>query len=157
MRHHRKAPDLDWEPELTESPEPHALFADDFAFSVPRGVDFVPSNENLHFASVLALHKNSRVLHVDDTLMYSKLPLMGGLSMHPTLAKVLQQRPGAAADFGAWGDELVQLARQADHLVTAHARALPPKPGQGETVADQVRAALDKVSGAVAKHQRKWG
>ena len=33
--------------------------ADDFDFSVPRGVDFISANEKVHFSSVLALHRAS--------------------------------------------------------------------------------------------------
>ncbi len=156
-RHKARAPELPWEEELTESPELHALFADDFAFSVPRGVDFVPANENLHFASVLALHKPSRTLHVDDTLMYLTLPLMTGLGLHPTLKKVLQPRPGAVAEFRAWGDELVALCEGADRIVTAHGPKLAPTPPAGTTLADQVRVALGKVEGILDKHEKKWG
>ena len=61
---------MGWQPELTESEGFAALYADDFDFMVPAGVHFVPKNEKLHFAAVLAFHKASRVLHVDDTLNY---------------------------------------------------------------------------------------
>ena len=33
------------------------------------GVDFISDREVIHFSSVLALHRNSNTLHVDDTLM----------------------------------------------------------------------------------------
>jgi hypothetical protein len=44
----------------TEDPELHAQFAEDFEFSVPRGVDFISANENVHFSSVLVLHRRPR-------------------------------------------------------------------------------------------------
>lgn len=153
-RHVRKAPGIDWEPERTDSPALHALFNGDFTFTVPRGVDFIPTNESLHFASVLALHRASRTLHVDDTLTYTNLPLVGGVSLHPTLKQVLQKRPGAAAEFRAWCDELVGLCEGVDHLCTAHTRPLPPGDG---SVADMVRKAVAKASKTVAAHEKRYG
>jgi hypothetical protein len=154
-RHVRKAPDLRWEPERTDHPDCHALFADDLAFSVPRGVDFVPDNEHLHFASVLAFHPASRTLHVDDTLMFNKLPVVGGLSLHPTLGKVLQRRPGAVAEFRAWGDELVAQCADVEQVCPAHVH-LPPRQPPGQ-VAQQVRQAFDAVEKTLAKHEAAHG
>lgn len=155
-RHVRRAPDLPWQPLRTEDPALHAAFAADLDFTVPRGVDFVPANENLHFSSVLVRHRASRTLHVDDTLSYWNLPLFGGLSFHPTLARVLQPRPGAAAEFRAWCAELVALCEGVDHLCTAHGRSLYVPP-PGTTVADQVRAAVGRVEKTVAAHEARWG
>ena len=74
-RHVSRFPDLPWQKTRTEQRRLHTMFARDFEFSVPRGVDFISANENVHFASVLALHRASQTIHVDDTLMYSRLPL----------------------------------------------------------------------------------
>src|SRR5687767_8986542 len=49
-RHLATFPDLPWQPELTESGDFASLFSEDFEFSVPAGVDFISSNEQLHFA-----------------------------------------------------------------------------------------------------------
>lgn len=160
-RHHARFPDLRWEPERTEDPALHARFADDLAFTVPRGVDFVPANENLHFASVLALHRATRVLHVDDTLLYVRLPGLlrrwkpDVVRLHPTLRRVLEPRPGAAADFRAWCDELRALARQADTLCAAHSGVLPP--GRGAPLAERVDAAIDAVASVVDRHEKRHG
>jgi len=62
QRHIEKFPDLPWQPELSESAACADLFADDLEFSVPEGVDFISSNENLHFSSVLAYHKASKTI-----------------------------------------------------------------------------------------------
>ncbi len=153
-RHALKAPDLPWQPERTDSEDLHALYAEDFTFTVPRGVDFIPANENLHFASVLALHEASRTLHVDDTLTYTNLPLVGGVSLHPTLKQVLQKRPSAAAEFRGWCDELVELCGRVDHLCTAHTRPLPP---DDTSVQAQVREAVGKVRKTVDAHEEKYG
>ncbi|MCO4768960.1 MAG: hypothetical protein KDA24_02955 [Deltaproteobacteria bacterium] len=156
-RHVEKAPELDWDPLRVEDPALHGQFADDFAFSVPRGVDFISKNEKLHFSSVLVLHRASRTLHVDDTLTWTPLPIVGGLAWHPTLKQVLERRPGAAADFRAWADEFIALCGDADHLCTAHTRQLPPNGLSGTSIADRVRAALSKVDKVLARHERKHG
>jgi len=155
-RHVRKAPDLPWQPERTDHPDCHALFADDLGFSVPRGVDFVPANENLHFASVLAFHGPSRTLHVDDTLMYSTLPLVGGLSFHPTLMRVLCRRPRAVAEFRAWAEDLVARCAEVDQICPAHTH-LPPRATAPGQVAAQVRKALDSVRKTLDAHERAHG
>ena len=110
-RHREKAPDLPWQPLHTDDPELHDMFSSDFGFSVPRGVDFISSNENLHFSSVLAFHHASRTLHVDDTLFWNPLPLVGGLTFHPTLKSVLLRSPGAVSDFRACAGELPHTPR----------------------------------------------
>lgn len=154
-RHHNRFPSLRWEPERTESEAFRARFAEDFDFMVPAGVDFIPSNENLHFSSVLAFHKASRTLHVDDTLNWIPVPVLRGLSFHPTLASVLEPRAGAASAFNTWGRSLVERCQHVEHVCTAHARlapleGLPP-------VATQVEQALHKVQGVLQKHEAKHG
>lgn len=67
-RHHETLHTLPWQPEHTESDKCAALFADDFEFSIPAGVDFISRNEKVHFSSVIAYHTASRTVHVDDTL-----------------------------------------------------------------------------------------
>jgi hypothetical protein len=154
-RHVAKAPELSWAPEHTEDASLHVLFADDLQFTVPRGVDFVPANENLHFASVLAKHPASGVLHVDDTLMYNKLPLVGGLSFHPTLKQVLQPRAGAAADFRGWCEELVAFCEDVTQVCPAHIH-LPPRAEPG-AVANDVRALVAKAEKVLAAHEARHG
>lgn len=154
-RHARKQPGLPWEAIRTEDPVIAERFPELF-FSVPRGVHFVPDNENLHFASVLVFHPASRTLHVDDTLMFSKLPLVGGLSFHPTLAKVLEERPGAVVDFRAWTDDLLALCADVDHVCAAHTRPLLVRDGETPVV-ERVRKALRAVESKLAAHEKRFG
>lgn len=154
-RHVQKAPQLTWEAEHTEEEAIRALFADDLAFTVPRGVDFVPADEKLHFASVLAKHPASGVLHVDDTLMFNKLPLVGGMSFHPTLKKVLRPRAGAAAEFRAWCEELVDFCADVTQVCPAHIH-LPPRAEPGQ-VAAQVRKLAAKAESLLAAHEKRHG
>lgn len=160
-RHAQKLPDLPWDALHTEDAALHARFADDFAFSVPRGVDFIPADERLHFASVLAFHPGSKTLHVDDTLMYLRLPKMlrpfkrDLLMLHPALSKVLERRPGAVADFRDWCRELVERCGGVDNLCAAHAATLLGRDNPGPTVAARVRAAVDKVETKLAAHKSR--
>lgn len=154
-RHVARAPQLAWQAIHSEDPELAELFPE-LDFTVPPGVDFIPSDENLHFASVLAFHPASRTLHVDDTLMHVPLPLLGGVVFHPTLAKVLQPRAGAAAEFRTWASELVERCRSVEHLCTAHARRLPPPPHDG-SYASAVQRALTNVDAKLRAHERRFG
>ncbi|MEM7138436.1 MAG: hypothetical protein AAF500_17785 [Myxococcota bacterium] len=160
-RHQSKYPELPWESPRTEDAECHALFEEDFAFSVPRGVDFISHNENIHFSSVLAMHKPSNTLHVDDTLMCIKLPkLLGGahrVSFHPTLAKALERRAGACADFRAWAKELCDQWEGAAHLCAAHTAALTPGRNGGEPIRVRIERALQKADKTLRAHEAKHG
>ncbi len=160
-RHADKLGDLPWEPLRTEDAELHSAFADDLAFSVPRGVDFVSSDPNLHFSSVLALHRASKTLHVDDTLIYMRVPLLFRLfgldvtRLHPTLAKVLEPRPDAVSEFRAWTRELQDLVADADNLCAAHSAVVLARNNKGPTVPARVAAAVARAEGIVAAHERK--
>lgn len=155
-RHVERDADLPWQPLRTTDPALHAQFADDLLFSVPAGVDLVTADPNLHFGSVLAIHRASRILHVDDTLSYLPLPLVGGIGFHPTLGRVLRPEPGAAQAFRDWARGLAELAEQhVDRIVPAHARRLPPD--DGPPPAEIVRTALAKVEGTLSKHEKKHG
>lgn len=158
-RHHRKAPDLPWEPLTTDDPELHARFAADLSFSVPPGVHFVPENENLHFASVLAFHPRSRTLHVDDTLMAVRLPWLlrwwkrDVIRFHPTLKRVLHEREGAAAEFRAWAEGLVDRCAEITNLCAAHSAAIRGD----EPLKPRIAKALRKVEGHLRAHEAKHG
>ncbi|MFK7985059.1 MAG: hypothetical protein AB8I08_03435 [Sandaracinaceae bacterium] len=167
-RHIARFADLAWQPERTESEALHALFADDFDFSVPPGVHFVPDNENLHFASVLAIHRASKTLHVDDTLLQVRIPwflrwwpsLWGTRELtrfHPTLAKVLEERPGAVSAFREWAADLVERCGDVENLVAAHSRVLRPKRDGGPPIKVRVAAAFANVEKTLAAHHAVHG
>ncbi|CAN5925248.1 hypothetical protein BH11MYX4_BH11MYX4_42480 [soil metagenome] len=162
-RHRAKLADLPWQPLLTEDPALHEAFREDLGFSVPRGVDFIPKNENLHFSSVLAFHHASKTLHVDDTLLYMRVPWPFRLfkpdvtRLHPTLGAVLERRAGAAADFRAWARELVERTRDVQNLCAAHSTALLAGKNEGASIAARVEAAVRAVEGKLQAHERKFG
>lgn len=163
QRHVNNFPDLPWEPELTESTECAALFADDFELSVPAGVDFISSNEHLHFSSVLAYHKPSKTIHADDTLMYLQLPgLLGKIkppevTFHMTLAKTLQRRPLAAEEFRRWARQLAEQWCDAENLCAAHSATLLGHENRAESIAGRILAALQKVEKTLRAHESKFG
>lgn len=162
-RHLAKFPELDWQPSLTEDAKTHAMFAADLEFSIPRGVDFISDDENVHFSSVLVFHPASKTIHVDDTLMYIRLPLLlrffgltDSLSLHPTLAKVLEKREGAARDFREWLLALAEDWKSTVNLCAAHTNIL--RAGKNDvSIHDRILKALDKVESKLAFHERKYG
>ena len=163
-RHLERFPELPWESTRTEDAALHELFSEDFDFSVPRGVDFISANEHVHFSSVLVLHRASRTIHSDDTLMYLRLPSllrMVGLGdqvgFHPTLAKALERRPGAAQDFRQWAAELINSWRDAENLCAAHTGALLAAHNRGAPIHARLQRALDKAESTLAAHERKYG
>lgn len=163
QRHHEKFPNLAWQPELTESAECIALFADDFEFSIPAGVDFISTNEHLHFSSVLAYHKVSKTIHVDDTLMYLPLPgLLGKLkkpavSFHITLGKTLEKRAGAAQDFRVWVSQLSEQWSAAENLCAAHSAILLGASSSVDSIASRILRAVHKVENTLQAHEKKYG
>lgn len=159
-RHIAKLGALPWDERRVEEPAVQQLFADDFEFTIPRGVDFIPADEKLHFASVIAFHRASRTLHVDDTLLYIKLPLLlrwaarDVVRLHPTLAKVLEKRAGATDEFRAWAGEFVALCRDARNLCAAHSAALLERDNRGPSIAERVEAAVAKAESTLRAHER---
>lgn len=162
QRHLDKFPQLPWQPELTESEDFAALFAEDFEFSIPAGVDFISANEHLHFASVLAYHKSSKTIHVDDTLMYLPLPgLLGKLkppeiSFHMTLSKTLQKRAEAAQEFRYWARHLAERWCDAENLCAAHSAALLNNGEPAISLENRILAALTKAEKTLKKHEKKF-
>jgi hypothetical protein len=162
QRHIDKLPNLPWQTELTNSNEFAALFSEDFEFSVPRGVDFISKNEHLHFSSVLAYHKKSKTIHVDDTLMYLQLPGLLSIlkspevSFHMTLSKTLERRKGAADDFRLWAAELAEQWSDAEVLCAAHSSTLFIN-NQSPSIAAMIMTALERVELTLKHHKKKFG
>jgi hypothetical protein len=163
-RHLSRFPELPWADLRTEDSALHRKFTGDFEFSVPRGVDFISDDQNVHFSSVLVWHRASKTIHSDDTLMYLRLPapvrLIGlgdSVSYHPTLAKALEKRAGAAADFREWAKELNDRWAEVENLCAAHTGALLGKDNRGESIHRRLVKALDKVEGTLKAHEKKWG
>jgi hypothetical protein len=163
-RHLEKFPELNWQKLRTEDSALHDKFASNFDFSVPQGVDFISANENVHFSSVLAYHRASKTLHVDDTLMYIRLPMLtrifglsDTLSFHLTLSKALEKRAGAARDFRAWAVEMASRWQDMENLCAAHTATYLMQDKDDTPLHDRIIRALDKVQGTLDAHERKFG
>jgi hypothetical protein len=133
-------------------------------FSVPRGVDFISANESVHFSSVLAHHLPSKTIHVDDTFNYVPAsglarftPFADTVSFHPTLARALQPRAGAAEEFRAWARGLIERWSAAENLCAAHTAALLAADNDGAPLRERLAQALEKVGGTLAKHEARYG
>ena len=164
QRHLDRFPELPWEEVLSEDQELHNWYADDFDFTIPRGVDFISANENVHFSSVLAYHRASGTLHVDDTLMYILLPrplrlvgLRDRVSFHPTLAMALEKRKGAAADFREWAAELTDAWGDAENLCAAHSGTLLAETNRGASIRDRILKAKGRCEILLRVHDRRYG
>jgi hypothetical protein len=160
-RHHARQPGLPWEPEATESAEAQGLFSDTFEFDIPRGVDFISADEKVHVGSVLARHRASRILHVDDTLNVFRLPGLLKLFLpgprirfHPMLRKSLQQRPGAGRDYADWARDLAQRWADTTTVCAAHSAIHRIAPGQFER---ETLAALAAVEDLLIAHDKAQG
>lgn len=163
-RHLEKSPELKWEKLRTEDKKLHEIFSSDLEFSIPRGVDFISKDESLHFSSVLAYHRSSKTIHVDDTLMYIRLPklmsflgLSNSVSFHPTLSKVLKPRKGASDEFQEWVKELAKSWSDAENLCAAHTTYLVPNTERGISIHDRILKALDKVQKKLDQHKQAFG
>ena len=160
-RHHQRETSLPWRGKPVETwTEDHPL-ADLFDLSVPDGVDFVSSDERVHVASVLVRHRQTGIVHVDDTfnvvaapgLLGDVLP-MSPLRMHPMLGRALQKQAGAANAYATWARALADQWGDTRIVCAAHSavRTLP----EGGFIAE-VTAALKKVSKVLDRHRERYG
>lgn len=160
-RHLAKLPELPWQDQRCESGVLAEAFGDDFDFSIPQGVPLVCDDESVHFSSILALHRKSRTIHVDDTLVYldkgfpmNILPMNRRVDFHPTLAKALEPVAGAADAFREWAIDLGVRWADASRIAAAHnaVRALGP-----EEFPDLIGQALGRVRPVLDAHRREHG
>ncbi|MAM10992.1 MAG: hypothetical protein CML23_11115 [Rhizobiaceae bacterium] len=160
-RHHGQASDLPWEPGFIEDAATQNAFADDLAFSVPEGVDFVCDDDSVHVASVLVRHRGSGIVHVDDTINVLAAPGVLGrllpqskLKFHPQLLKALQKRPGAADDYARWARDLAEDWSETPIVCAAHSsiRKLPRDGWRSELL-----KALASVETTLSKHRSEHG
>lgn len=163
-RHLSKFEHLDWQSLRTEDHALQKRYAPLLDFSVPQGVDFISANQNVHFSSVLAYHRASRSIYVDDTLMYIRLPLLmrwfglsDAISFHPTLSKALQKRRGASTEFSQWAEQLADKWQDAENLCAAHTATLVGEDQRGDSISERIINALGKVRSTLDTHEKKYG
>ncbi len=157
-RHKEKMPQLDWDPALIEEAATQQQFADLFDFSIPAGLEFVPEDESVHASSVLVRHRESAIVHVDDTLMYLTAPSLiemvaptPKLRFHPKLADALQKRADAADEFTRWARELASSWADTRIVCAAH-NSIAQLTEQ--TFSQAIEDALDHVSGILQNHRK---
>ncbi len=160
-RHHQREPSLPWSGTPLEAWTDDHPLADVFDLSVPDGVDFVSSDERVHVASVLVRHRQTQIVHVDDTfnvlaapgLLRDVLPV-SALRMHPMLGRALQTKAGAADAYATWARALADRWGDTRVVCTAHSavRALPVG-----GFAAEVNSALDNVSSTLDRHRKRHG
>jgi hypothetical protein len=160
-RHLSQLPDLPWDPNLIEDTKTQSEFAEDLAFSIPEGVDFISANEKVHVGSVIARHRASGIVHVDDTINVLEAPgILSAvmpdptLSFHPMLAKALEERNGAADDYARWARDLARDWSGTSVVCAAHSATRHLEPGGWEK---EIIAALDNVEDTLAKHRDQHG
>ena len=160
-RHHEKAPDLRWDAALIEDPETWQEFADVLDFSIPAGVDFISADENVHVSSVIVRHRESGIVHVDDTLMYLDLPTLARkvlpgpkLRFHPRLSAGLEKRAGAADDYMRWARTMAQERADTKIVCAAHKGIMQLTQ---QTFADAIETALEHVADTLSKHRKTYG
>lgn len=163
-RHHDRFPHLPWAKTVSEDPALHERYAEDLDFTVPQGVDFISSDEDVHFSSVLAYHCASKTIYSDDTLVYLRLPQLArrlglgdSVSFHPTLAKALERRAGASGDFRNWADELIENWGGAENLCAAHTASLLASENRGEPIRERLEQALVRVENTLLTHEKIHG
>lgn len=160
-RHHKLAPALPWSREPVEEWNDDHPLADLFDLSVPDGVDFVSADERVHVASVLVRHRQTGIVHVDDTFNVIAVPgflrrvfPVSSLRMHPMLGRALQAEAGAADAYAAWACALA--AGWADtRIVCAAHSAARTMPAGG--FSDEVVSALEKVRSTLDRHRARYG
>ena len=160
-RHHQRAPSLPWSQTPVEEWKHDHLLADLFDLSVPDGVDFVAADDRVHVASVLVHHRQTGIVHVDDTINVIAAPGLlrrvlptSSLRMHPMLGRALQNKAGAADAYAAWARALAD--RWADtRIVCAAHSAIRHLPSGGFST--EVASALERMSGTLAGHRCLYG
>ncbi|WP_072563179.1 hypothetical protein [Granulibacter bethesdensis] len=159
-RHREIWPDLTWETGLIEDREVQQLFGDDLEFSVPEGIDFISSNPRVHTASVLARHRASGIVHVDDTLNVVKIPPIlrrfvpsPHLTFHPLLGKALQKNADAADCYTRWASGLARQWRDTPVVCAAHSNIHHL---QRTDFQEEVLQALEGVRKTLERHRLRY-
>ncbi len=128
-RHIRNIKTIQWAGDLNDEVTRNSWEEEGISIRIPEGADFVNPAENNHFISAFVLHKDSRTIHDDDTLMFFSKPGFvlrlagasdGKLDFHPsTLKEGLYATPEAPLQFQAWVQQLC-ADWDFDNICSAH-------------------------------------
>lgn len=160
-RHHAQSPQLRWDPALIEDGATQQAFADTFDFSIPAGVDFISADPSVHVGSVIARHRASRIVHVDDTINVLDLPALieqvlpgPKLRFHPKLADALEKRAGAADEYIHWATQLARDWADTGIVCAAH-NGIDRLTDRSFGAA--IAAALETAAGVIDRHRETYG
>jgi len=130
-RHIRRQKDIPWvgavnDPEVTKKWESEGVF-----MRIPAGGEFaapVPEEYN-HWSTVWVFHKESRTIHIDDTINYFSNPSMlmkvvgkkkGCMEFHDSIkGPALYPKPESPGLFKAWVESVIK-DWDFDNMVIAH-------------------------------------
>lgn len=160
-RHHEEDPQLHWDKDLIEDTATQRQFADILDFSIPSGVDFISDDDSVHVGSVIVRHRESGIIHADDTLMVIDLPALvqkvvpgPKLRFHPKLSDGLEQRAGAADDYIRWARGMAADWADTRIICAAHNGIAHL---EDERFTDAIDRALEHVSGTLDAHRETYG
>jgi len=130
-RHLRNLKDINWSGQLDDNKEILSKWEPEVELRIPAGAEYVhpqPEKTN-HFVSVFTYHRDSKTLHVDDTLMYADNPGIlfrlfgiktGSAMFHPSIKDDgLYPTPEAPLQFRDWMKKILE-DWDFENLCTAH-------------------------------------
>lgn len=160
-RHHEQAPELDWDPDFIEHEATQRQFSDILDFSIPSGVDFISDDDSVHVGSVIVRHRESGIVHADDTLMVIDLPSLvqkvvpgPKLRFHPKLADGLEKRAGAADDYIRWARGMARDWADTAIVCAAHSGMIYC---EDKSFPEAIGKALDHASSTLDDHRKTYG
>jgi len=129
-RHLRKFTKIKWAGDLNDC-KTRSLWEPEVEMRIPAGSEFVaptPEATN-HFSTVFVFHKESKTIHVDDTIFFAQDPGIllslggfkkGSMNFHPSIKNVgLLPHPDAPYQFRDWIASIIK-EWDFDNIVSAH-------------------------------------
>ncbi|PRP76000.1 hypothetical protein PROFUN_01716 [Planoprotostelium fungivorum] len=155
-RHLKMFPDLKWTGDLSE-PTNLARWQPEVDLRIPTGTEFFAPSEHNHFSTIWAYHRDSKTIHVDDTLGYAQtvrfplsMFLSPGLSFHPMLSRGgIQPRAEAPNEFKTFIQTVMQ-DWDFDNIATAHMGVMI---GNGKR---ELAALLERTQGELDRLTKKF-
>jgi len=162
-RHLRNLTQIPWKGSLNDC-ETRNLWKEEVEMRIPDGSEFVapvPEKSN-HFSSVFVFHRESKTIHVDDTIFHAVNPnilmkLAGyrndQMTFHPTLTNVgLHHHPDAPYQFRDWIAGILK-DWDFDNIVTAHmGRKIGGAKQALQETLDKAGPSFDKLHEKFTKH-----
>lgn len=162
-RHLEIIPDIPWAGSVNDE-SIRSIWNPEIEIRIPDGADFVNVSQDNHFISAFVFHKNSKVIHVDDTIMYLDNPSCilrccaglkpNSMMLHVSLYqhKALIPKANSAALFKAWVDKLM-VDWDFDTIATAH--TANKVGGAKEMLAETMKKAQKYFDEFATKHATK--